>query len=115
VAEKFLSIDSGCPTALATILHMKRKTEFLLPLSGKSRGLARNQRTSGRSRPQFNQDPLPLRFALRVKSAEFWVGLGEPTQALAELARLPERAKEHCSVLRVRLSVMRVIREQNER
>jgi hypothetical protein len=106
-------MDSGCPTDSATIARMKRKTEFLLPQSNTPHGTVRHERTSCPNRLPRNQERLPLRFALRVKSAEFWVKLGEPAQALTELTKLSKRAQGHCSVLRVRLSVMRVIREQN--
>jgi hypothetical protein len=107
-------MDSGCPTDPATIAQMNKNQQCLLQTSGNSRRAGRRQRNNCRSQVPPNQDRLPLRLALRVKSAEFWAKLGEPSQALAELASLPERAKGHRSVLKVRLSVMRVIRKQNE-
>ena len=38
---------------------------------------------------------LPLREALPVRSAEYWLELGHPDQALAELETLPEPARRH--------------------
>jgi hypothetical protein len=55
-----------------------------------------------------------LKQALRVKSAEYWLKLGEPAQALMELERLPEQAQKHPWALRVQLSAVRVVREMNE-
>ncbi len=40
-------------------------------------------------------DKLRLAEAVRVKSAEFWLKLGQPAQALMELQHLPERAQQH--------------------
>jgi hypothetical protein len=33
--------------------------------------------------------------ALRIKSAEYWLQLGQPTQALSELQRLSRKARPH--------------------
>ena len=33
--------------------------------------------------------------ALHVKSAEFWLKLGQPVQALLELQQLPQEAQQH--------------------
>jgi hypothetical protein len=33
--------------------------------------------------------------ALRIKSAEYWLQLGQPTQALLELQRLSRKARPH--------------------
>jgi len=38
---------------------------------------------------------LRLKDAVRVKSAEMWLGLGEPLQASKELAKLTKRAWNH--------------------
>ncbi|HWX18644.1 MAG TPA: hypothetical protein VN578_01940 [Candidatus Binatia bacterium] len=39
--------------------------------------------------------PITIRDALRIKSAEFWLKLGQPFQALSELQGLTERGREH--------------------
>ena len=41
---------------------------------------------------------LTIKDAVRVKSAEFWIKLGEPRQALSELQQLPRRLWNHPSV-----------------
>ncbi len=38
---------------------------------------------------------IALKDALRVKSAELWLRLGQPLQALLELEQLPRRARRH--------------------
>jgi hypothetical protein len=38
---------------------------------------------------------LRFRDALRVRSAEYWLKLGEPYPALLELQRLPDRIQVH--------------------
>lgn len=38
---------------------------------------------------------LPLRDAVRVKSAETWLHMGEPAQALLELKKLTRKAWRH--------------------
>jgi hypothetical protein len=49
--------------------------------------------------------------ALRVKSAEFWLKLGEPTQALRELNALPAWTRRHPWAIQVLLSAVRAARE----
>ena len=41
------------------------------------------------------QEKLVLRDALRVRSAEMWLRLGETAQALLELQKLPKRAQQN--------------------
>ena len=38
---------------------------------------------------------LGIKDAVRVKSAEMWLKMGEPFQALLELQRLPKKAWKH--------------------
>jgi hypothetical protein len=57
---------------------------------------------------------LSLSHSLRVRSAEYWLRLGEPVQALMELERLSEVSKRHPSALKVHLEAVRVLREMNE-
>lgn len=46
-------------------------------------------------------DGLPLRDAIAVRSAEFWLTLGEPRLALKELESLTELARQHAWPKRV--------------
>lgn len=50
---------------------------------------------------------IALRDAIRVKSAEYWLTLGQPVQALLELEQLPRRARKHPWATKVLLSVFR--------
>ena len=42
-----------------------------------------------------SQIRIPLCDALRIKSAELWLRLGQPMQALMELQQLKTRAQKH--------------------
>jgi len=53
---------------------------------------------------QLTEGDLPLRDALPVRSAEFWLQLGHPDLALKELAALPETVRQHPWPLRVQLA-----------
>jgi len=55
------------------------------------------------------QKKLILRDALRVRSAEMWLRLGEPSQALLELQKLPKRAQRDPLVSRTFEEIYRVI------
>ena len=46
-----------------------------------------------------------LQNAVRLRSAELWLQLGQPMQALAELQRLPSRIRRHPKAMRVCRSV----------
>ena len=53
---------------------------------------------------QLTDSGLPLREALPVRSAEYWLQLGKPDLALQELQTLPETVRHHHWPLRVRLA-----------
>jgi hypothetical protein len=50
---------------------------------------------------QLTVDGLPLRDALAVRSAEFWLALGEPRLALREFESLTELARQNAWCQRV--------------
>ena len=50
---------------------------------------------------QLTVDGLPLRDALAVRSAEFWLALGEPRLALHEFESLSELARQNAWCQRV--------------
>ena len=54
-------------------------------------------------------ESIPLRTAVRVKSAELWLKLGEPMQALRELQRLSYRDRRHPWAMKVCRSVYRAV------
>lgn len=51
---------------------------------------------------------------LRVKTAEYWLKLGEPTEALIELEGVSESVRRLPSVVKVQLAALRAAREQAE-
>jgi hypothetical protein len=55
------------------------------------------------------QATLSLRNAVRLKSAELWLELGLPMQALSELQRVPIRIRKHPKALRVCRSVYEAV------
>lgn len=57
---------------------------------------------------------LPLEQALLIKTAEYWLKLGQPGQAMRELQKLPRAARKHPSSVKALVSATRAIRESNE-
>lgn len=51
--------------------------------------------------------------ALRIKSAEYWIKLGQPLQALIELQRLPKAARKNPWAMRVHMRALGAVREMN--
>lgn len=60
-------------------------------------------------KPPSLQGLLPLSHALQVKSAEFWLNLGEADQALRELEKLPRTAWNHPTAVQARLAALQVL------
>ena len=58
---------------------------------------------------QLTDTGLPLRDAIPVRSAEYWLQMGEPDLALKELQTLPESAQRHTWPLRVRLNALNAV------
>jgi hypothetical protein len=55
------------------------------------------------------KEQISLRNAVRLRSAELWLQLGLPMQALSELQRLPYRVRKHPKAMRVCRSVYRAV------
>ena len=55
---------------------------------------------------------LPLSHALRVKSAEYWLTLGEADEAVRELEALPKRAWNHPSAVKARVAAIGALWER---
>ena len=55
---------------------------------------------------QITDTGLPLRDAIPVRSAEYWLQMGEPDLALKELQTLPESARQHPWPLRVHVNAL---------
>jgi hypothetical protein len=58
------------------------------------------------------KDRLPLSHALQVRSAEYWLRLGEADQALRELEALPQSAWNHHSAVEARVAAVGVLQER---
>lgn len=56
------------------------------------------------------QKVLPLGAALRVKSAEYWLELGEPAQAMKELECLPSATRRHPWVIKTLVNAIGALR-----
>lgn len=55
------------------------------------------------------QPDISLRNAVRLRSAELWLELGQPMQALSELRRVPLRIRKHPKAVRVCRSVYQAV------
>jgi hypothetical protein len=53
------------------------------------------------------QEGISLQNAVRLRSAELWLQLGQPMEALSELQQLPFRIRKHPKAMRVCRSVYR--------
>jgi len=53
------------------------------------------------------QAGISLQSAVRIRSAELWLQLGQPMEALTELQHLPIRIRKHPKAMRVCRSVYR--------
>jgi hypothetical protein len=55
------------------------------------------------------QTTISLRNAVRLRSAELWLQLGQPMQALSELQRVPWRIRKHPKAMRVCRSIYQAV------
>jgi hypothetical protein len=55
---------------------------------------------------------LSLSHQIRVKSAEYWLRLGEADEAVRELEALPSKSWNHPWAVRVRVAALEVLRER---
>jgi hypothetical protein len=53
--------------------------------------------------------PISLQNAVRLRSAEMWLQLGQPMQALSELREVPLRIRKHPKAARVCRSVYKAV------
>ena len=51
---------------------------------------------------------------MRVRSAEYWLKLGKPPEALAELQKLSADARKHPLAIKVYLRASRAARQMHE-
>ena len=55
---------------------------------------------------------LPLSHSVRIKSAEYWLVLGEADEAVRELEALPSHSWNHPSALKVLVAAVEVLGER---
>lgn len=55
--------------------------------------------------------PVPVEHAVRAKSAEFWLRLSEPLEALAEIENVPHWARRNSWVHRVHAAAVCAARD----
>jgi len=55
------------------------------------------------------QIPISMRNAVKLRSAELWLQLGQPMQALSELREVPLRVRKHPKAVRVCRSIYRAV------
>ncbi len=87
----------------------------ILPLDNASMNIEQNVLKSRRKRtcnPRFRG--LRLGQALRIKSGEYWLKVGQPDQAMRELRELPPAARKHPSSVKALVSATRAIRDSNK-
>jgi len=53
--------------------------------------------------------PISIRNAVKLRSAELWLQLGQPMEALSELREVPLRIRKHPEAMRVCRSVYRAV------
>jgi hypothetical protein len=58
--------------------------------------------------------PLSISHAVQVKSAEYWLKLGEADLAMRELEALPQSTWNHPAAIKVRVAAMGVLRTRTE-
>ena len=57
---------------------------------------------------------LSLSHAIQVKSAEYWLRLGEADEAVRELESLPQTAWNHPSAVKARVAALEVLAQRRE-
>jgi hypothetical protein len=57
---------------------------------------------------------MPIKDAIQIKAAEYWLKLGEADEALKELEALPSRSWKCGWVLKTRIAAMGALRERSE-
>jgi hypothetical protein len=113
----FFQMDSFCPCAAGRLGGMKQKSKFMQalkhfvcePLAGRSAGGTDDGALS--SFAGRDESKQVLEDALHFRSAEYWLKLGHPTEALAELEALSAGARQQVSVLKLQVAAMRDVRE----
>jgi hypothetical protein len=99
--------------------HMKSSMKFAsFPFDFRGKGARRMsnpvQQTGVMNAKQPEVMQLSLAHALRIKTAEYWLQLGQGKEALRELEKLPERVQGDSRVLKARVAAIAILRQRNE-
>jgi hypothetical protein len=89
---------------------MNRKQRFMQPVET----LALNDRSVPGVAQSVKVKTVPIQDSLQIKTAEYWLKLGEADQALKELEALPSRSWKCGWALRTRIAALGVLRGQDE-
>jgi len=111
VSEASLPAATG-GAALEFVVAMQRLTGPAWPC--RTRFKLAHRRVAAHTTCAIPQKPIALKHALKVKSAEFWLKLGQPDQALLEIKSLPEKLQSHGLVIKAHLAIVRAARELSE-
>ena len=109
VPEESLPVAPG-GAALQLVVAMQK----LIPCGGHTLFARDSEKPQCHRREIRDHGKLSMSHALRIKSANFWLELGEAHQALQELKALPSNAWSHPLAVKARMAVLRVARERNE-
>jgi hypothetical protein len=107
--ERLPALPGGATLEFVAAFQELRKS-INLPIKSNARRSGRHK--PGRHQPSPNKDRLPLSHALRIRSAEYWLRLGEADQALRELEALPKSALNHPSAVETRVAAVGVLQER---
>ncbi len=89
---------------------MKQQVQFSVPVRILAAGddpVRKSLRPAPVTTP-VAEPPLPLRHALPVQAARYWLELGEPDEALRELETLPSQGWQHPQAVKVRIAALRI-------
>ena len=110
VSEEKLPVAPGGAALEFVVAFQKLR----VPAEFGATGSAIRDRPSWVPQATVMAERLSMSHALRVKSAEYWLRLGQPLEALMELGNLPEETRDHPWVLRVLVSAMEAAKDLDE-
>jgi len=108
VGEEHLSMAPGCE-ALEFVVAMQQAKKARWPCRNRFKRRSWTIPALHTAKPELSFEE-----ALQVKSAELWLKLGHPEEALREIRTLPESLQKHAAVLKAHLDAVRAAREAGE-
>jgi len=107
--ERLPAFPGGASLEFVAAFQEQRKSTNL-PIKSNSR--RSDHHKPGRHQPISNKDRLSLSHALRIRSAEYWLRVGEADQTLRELEALPQSAWNHPSAVEARVAAVGILQER---